>query len=80
MKNNWVLLSSSAEKTLSNSTVRGVRMLLSLKAYKSLNFVEIISPRIMIASFNGNPASPSYPVTVLLTSQMRKIKINSTLT
>ena len=80
MKNNWVLLTSSAEKALSNSTVRGVRMLLCLKAYKSLNFVEIISPRIMIASFNGNPASPPYPVTVLLTSQMRKIKINSTLT
>ena len=31
-------------------------MLLSPKAYKSLNSVETISPRTMIASFNGNPA------------------------
>ena len=35
MKNNWVLLTSSAEKALNNSTVRGVGMLLSPKAYKS---------------------------------------------
>ena len=56
MKNNWVLLTSSAEKALNNSTIRGVRMLLSPKAYKSLNSVETNSPRIMIASFNGNPA------------------------
>ena len=56
MENNWMLLTSSAEKALNNSTVRGVRMLLSPKAYKSLNSVETNSPRIMIASFNGNPA------------------------
>ena len=55
MKNNWVLLTSSAEKALNNSTVRGVGMLLSPKPYKSTNVVETISPRIMIASFNGDP-------------------------
>ena len=51
-----MLLTSSAEKALDNSTVRDVGMLLSPKAYRSLNSVEIISPRIMIALFNGNPA------------------------
>ena len=56
MKNKWVLLTSLAEKALNNTTIRGVGMLLSPKAYKSLNSVETISPRIMIASFNGNPA------------------------
>ena len=56
MKNNWVLLTSSAEKALNNSTVTGVGMLLSTKAYKSLNSVETNSPRIMIASFNRNLA------------------------
>ena len=56
MKNKWLLLTSSAEKALNNSTVRGVGMLLSPKAYKSLNAVETISPRTMIASFNGDPA------------------------
>ena len=53
MKNSWVLLTSSAEKALNNSTVR---MLLSPKSYKSLHSVETNSPRIMIASLNGNPA------------------------
>ena len=56
MKNKWVLLTSSAEKALNNSTVRGVGMLLSPKAYKSLNVVETISPRTMIAPFNGDSA------------------------
>ena len=40
MKNNWVLLITSfAEKALNNSKVREVGMLLSPKAYKSLNWV-----------------------------------------
>ena len=37
MKNNWMLLTISAEKSPNNSTVRGVRMVLAPKAYKSLN-------------------------------------------
>ena len=57
MKNKWVLLTSSAEKALNNSTVRGVGMLLNPKAYKSLNGVETISPRTMIASFNEDLAA-----------------------
>ena len=55
MKNKWVLFTSSAEKALNNSTVRGVAILLNQKVYKSLNAVETISPRTMIASFNGDP-------------------------
>ena len=57
MKNNWVLLTSSAERALNNSTVRAAEMLQSPKAYKSLNLVETISSRIMITSFNGNTAA-----------------------
>ena len=56
MKNKWVLLTSSVEKALNNTTIRGAGMLLSPKAYKSLNSVETIRRRTMIASFNGNPA------------------------
>ena len=56
LKNKWVLLTSSADKALNNATIRGVGMLLSPKAYKALNSVETISSRIMIATFNGNPA------------------------
>ena len=51
-----MLLTSSAEKALNNSAVRGVGMLLYQKAYKSLNEVKTISPRTMIASFNADPA------------------------
>ena len=50
-----MLLTSSAEKALNNSTVRGVGMLLYQKAYKSLNAVKTISPRTTIASFNPDP-------------------------
>ena len=56
MKNNWVLLASSEEKALNNSTVSCVGMLLSPEACKSLNSVETNSQRIMITLFNGNPA------------------------
>ena len=51
-----MLLTSSAEKALNNSTVKGVGMLLNQKAYKSLNALETISPTTVIASFNGDPA------------------------
>ena len=54
MKNKCVLLTSSAENALNNSTVRDVGMLLNQKAYKSLNAVETISSRSMTASYNGD--------------------------
>ena len=56
MKKGWVMITSSAEKAKNNSTIRGVGLLLSPKAHKALNSVETINPRILIATFNGNPA------------------------
>ena len=56
MKKGWVMITSSAEKATNNSTIRGVGLLLSPKAHKALNSVETINPRILIATFNGNPA------------------------
>ena len=50
------MITSSAEKATNNSTIRGVGLLLSPKAHKALNSVETINPRILIATFNGNPA------------------------
>ena len=38
-----------------NSTIGGTGILISQKAQKSLNNIETITPRIMIATFNGNP-------------------------
>ena len=61
MKKGWVLITFSAEKAKNLSTIRGVGILLSPNAYKSLNSVESINSRTLIANFNGNPA-----VTVIL--------------
>ena len=55
MGNGWTLVTSSAEKTCNNATIRGIGMFLSPKVYRSLPNVESISSRIMIATFNGNP-------------------------
>ena len=57
MNKGWVLITSSAQKATNNSTIRGVGILLSPNAHKSLNSIETINPRILIATFNGNPAT-----------------------
>jgi exonuclease III len=51
----WTLITSSAWKNSMNASIGGVGMLLSPRAYKALNKVESITPRIMVATFNGNP-------------------------
>ena len=56
MKKGWVMITSFTEKATNNSTIRGVGLLLSPKAHKALNSVETINPRILIATFIGNPA------------------------
>ena len=53
--NGSTLITSSAEKASNNATIGGVGIYLSSFAYKSLLNVESISPRILIATFNGNP-------------------------
>ena len=51
----WMIITSSAEKAENNATIRGAAMLVSPRAYKSLFKVESLSPRMMVATFNGNP-------------------------
>ena len=51
----WTLITASACKNSMNSTIGGVGMLVSPHALKSLNSIEKISSRIIIATFNGNP-------------------------
>ena len=51
----WTLVTGSATKNEGNSTVGGVGMLISPNSCKSLLNIESISPRLMIATFNGNP-------------------------
>ena len=53
----WTVISASAWKNSNNSTIGGVGILLSPKALKSLKNIEKINPRIVLATFNGNPAT-----------------------
>ena len=51
----YQLVTSSATKNASNSSVGGVGFLLSSKACNNLLSVESISPRIMVLELDGNP-------------------------
>ena len=50
-------MSASAWKTTGNSTIGGAGMLLSPLALRSLNKIEKAAPRIIIATFDGNPCT-----------------------
>ena len=49
----WTL--ASAWKNSINDTIGGVGMLIRQQALKTLNSIEKIHPRMMVATFNGNP-------------------------
>ena len=53
--NGWMLATVSAWKNSINSTVGGVRMLIGPRALKTLKSIKTIQPRMMAATFNGNP-------------------------
>ena len=53
--NGWMLVTVSAWKTFVNPSVGGVGMLIGPRALKTLNSIERIQPRMMVAMFNGNP-------------------------
>ena len=53
--NGWMLLTVSAWKNSVNASVGGVGMLIGPRALKTLNSIERIQPRMMAATFNGNP-------------------------
>ena len=48
-----------------NATVAGVGMLIGPRALKTLNSIERIQPRMMVATFNGNTEQQSSPATAL---------------
>ena len=54
--NGWTFVSASAWKNSVNATI-GVGMLIGPRAQKSLNSIEKIQPRMMVATFNGNPST-----------------------
>ena len=53
--NGWSLVTVSAWKNSLNAAVGGVGLLIGPRALKTLNSVEKIQPRMMAATFNGNP-------------------------
>ena len=53
----WTLVSTSAWKNSGNATIGGVGMLIGPRALKSLNNIEKIQSRMMVATFNGNPST-----------------------
>ena len=53
--NGWTLVIVSARKNSVNASVGGVGMLIGPRALKTLNSIEGIQPRMMAATFNGNP-------------------------
>ena len=55
--NGWTLASASAWKNSVNATIGGIGMLIGPQALKSLNSIEKIQPRMMVATFNGNPSA-----------------------
>ena len=52
--NGWMLATASAWKNSVNITMGGVGMLIGSQALKSLNSIEKIHPRMMVATFHGN--------------------------
>ena len=53
--NGWMLATVSAWKNSVNAAVGGVGMLIGPRALKTLNSIERIQPRMMAATFIGNP-------------------------
>ena len=53
--NGWMLVTVSAWKNSVNASVGGVGMLIGPRALKTFNSIERIQPRMMAATFNGNP-------------------------
>ena len=53
--NGWTLATVSTWKNSVNATVGGVGILIGPKALKSLNSTERIQPKMVVATFNGNP-------------------------
>ena len=55
--NGQMLATASAWKNSVNATIGGVGMLIGSRALKSQNSTEKIQPRMMVATFNGNPSA-----------------------
>ena len=55
--NGWTVATASTGKNSVKTTIGGVGMLIGPQAPKSLNSIERIQPRVIVATFNGNPSA-----------------------
>ena len=55
--NGWMLVPASAWKNSVNATIGGIGMLIEPRALKSLNNIEKIQLRTMVATFNSDPSA-----------------------
>ena len=55
--NGWKLATATSWKDFVNATIGGVGMLIGPQALKSINSIDKIHPKMMVATFNGNPRS-----------------------
>ena len=55
--NGWMFVSASARKNSINAAIRGVGMFIGPLALKSLNSIEKIQLKMLVAMFNGNPSA-----------------------
>ena len=55
--NGWMLATASAWKNSVKATIGSVGMLIGPRALKSLNIIEKIQPKMMVAIFNGNTSA-----------------------
>ena len=53
----WTFVTASTWKNSVNAAIGGVYMLIGPRALKSLNSIEKIKPRMIVATFNGNPST-----------------------
>ena len=74
--NGWTLATASAWKNSVNVNIEGVGMLIGPRAPNSLNTIEKIRPRMMVATFNDNPNARIISQKHIL--QMKNMRIPST--
>ena len=75
--NGWTLATVSAWKNSINATAGVVGILIGPRVLKSLNSIERIQPKMMVATFNGNPRAT---IISCYSPQMTNMRISSTYT
>ena len=53
----WMFVPASPGKNFINTATAGVGILIGPRTLKSMNSIEKIQPRMMVAAFNGNPSA-----------------------